>query len=74
MLYLASGYEERGGKVFESRVSRWNPWMDVQVAWMYVRMLERAATDIGGRQERGTSTRDVREHAGARQVVAQGRG
>ncbi|OWM89133.1 hypothetical protein CDL15_Pgr026296 [Punica granatum] len=59
MLYLASGYEEIVEEVFESRVTRWNPWMDV-------RMLEHAATDVGGRQERRTSRRDVRERAGVR--------
>ncbi|PKI60929.1 hypothetical protein CRG98_018675 [Punica granatum] len=28
MLYLALGYEERVEEVFESRVTRWSPWMD----------------------------------------------
>ncbi|PKI71836.1 hypothetical protein CRG98_007775 [Punica granatum] len=35
---------------------------------MDVRMLECAATNVGGRQVRGTSRQDVREHAGARQA------
>ncbi|PKI50210.1 hypothetical protein CRG98_029393 [Punica granatum] len=37
VIYLAPRYEERVEEVFESRVTRWNPRMDVQVHRVDVR-------------------------------------
>ncbi|OWM82719.1 hypothetical protein CDL15_Pgr014207 [Punica granatum] len=37
MFYLASGYEERVGEVFESRVTRLNAWKSARVQRMHVR-------------------------------------
>ncbi|PKI54482.1 hypothetical protein CRG98_025124 [Punica granatum] len=36
VIYLASGYEERVGEVFESRVTRLNAWKDARVQRMHV--------------------------------------
>ncbi|PKI64777.1 hypothetical protein CRG98_014846 [Punica granatum] len=37
MSYLVSGYEERVGEVFESRVTRLNAWKDARVQRRHVR-------------------------------------
>ncbi|OWM65553.1 hypothetical protein CDL15_Pgr023823 [Punica granatum] len=37
MFYLASGYEERVGEVFESRETRLNAWKGARVQRMHVR-------------------------------------
>ncbi|PKI41451.1 hypothetical protein CRG98_038150 [Punica granatum] len=37
MFYLASGYEDRVGEVFESRVTRLNAWKGARVQRMHVR-------------------------------------
>ncbi|PKI67612.1 hypothetical protein CRG98_011992 [Punica granatum] len=54
MEYIASGYKERVGEGFESRVTRWNPWKDVRVHGQHVR----ASWD---------ARLDVHEHAQARE-------
>ncbi|PKI53183.1 hypothetical protein CRG98_026424 [Punica granatum] len=56
VIYLASGYEERVGEVFESRVTRLNAWKGARVQRMHVRA--RMGERLG-----------VREHARARQGV-----
>ncbi|PKI49255.1 hypothetical protein CRG98_030364 [Punica granatum] len=56
-----SGYEERVGEVFESRVTRLNAWKGARVQRMHVRA--RMGAGLG-----------VREHARARQGVRRGEG
>ncbi|OWM76621.1 hypothetical protein CDL15_Pgr009186 [Punica granatum] len=48
MFYLASGYEERVGEGFESRVTWWNPWKDVRVQGQHVRMGWDAQLNVHG--------------------------
>ncbi|PKI58349.1 hypothetical protein CRG98_021257 [Punica granatum] len=43
VIYLDSGYEERVGEVFESRVTRLNAWKDARVQRMHIRV----CTDVG---------------------------
>ncbi|OWM74323.1 hypothetical protein CDL15_Pgr013227 [Punica granatum] len=60
MLYLASGYEERVEEVFESRVTRLNPWKGVRVQGKHARMGWEARMDMHGRD------RELRNVSGAR--------
>ncbi|PKI66337.1 hypothetical protein CRG98_013299 [Punica granatum] len=68
MLYLASGYEERVGEVFESRVTRWSPWMDVRDVWMDDSERGRASNAwLGTRKDvrrAGTRARRTEQRAG----------
>ncbi|PKI38854.1 hypothetical protein CRG98_040754 [Punica granatum] len=46
MFYLASGYEERVGEVFESPVTRLNAWKRARVLRMHVRARKAARKDV----------------------------
>ncbi|PKI34769.1 hypothetical protein CRG98_044836 [Punica granatum] len=50
MFYLASGYEERVGEVFESRETRLNAWKCARVQRMHVR------ARIGAREHAGRAS------------------
>ncbi|PKI71781.1 hypothetical protein CRG98_007797 [Punica granatum] len=54
-IYLASGYEERVGEVFESRVTRLNAWKGARVQRMHVQA--RMGARLGVR-DRGSSARE----------------
>ncbi|PKI64541.1 hypothetical protein CRG98_015104 [Punica granatum] len=56
MSYLASGYEERVGEVFESRVTRLNAWKD---AWVQRRPVQgaRCTGSAAGVHRRRTGAR-----------------
>ncbi|PKI71837.1 hypothetical protein CRG98_007776 [Punica granatum] len=71
VIYLASGYEERVGEVFESRVTRLNAWKGARVQRKQVRV----CTDVGraGQAEAHAGRTSVRR-AGVRAWCARARG
>ncbi|PKI47623.1 hypothetical protein CRG98_031974 [Punica granatum] len=61
MFYPASGYKERVGEGFESRVTRWNPRKDVRVQG------HARSGELGVRLDvHGQAQADARECAGRR--------
>ncbi|PKI67457.1 hypothetical protein CRG98_012041 [Punica granatum] len=76
VIYLASGYEERIGEVFESRVTRWNPRKDVRVHKVHVRASwARGWACTGVRNARAGPQAEARgagDRAGARLGAAAG--
>ncbi|OWM87876.1 hypothetical protein CDL15_Pgr008322 [Punica granatum] len=66
MFYLASGYEERVGEVFESRVTQLNAWKDVQVQGQHVRASLAHGWTCTGVHRPGRELKRMVEHAGRR--------
>ncbi|PKI73124.1 hypothetical protein CRG98_006466 [Punica granatum] len=57
VIYLVSGYEERVGEVFESRVTRLNAWKGARVQGMHVRVRMGAREDVRRASKRGSARR-----------------
>ncbi|OWM84585.1 hypothetical protein CDL15_Pgr014155 [Punica granatum] len=64
MFYLASGYEERVGEVFESRVTQLNAWKDIRVKGQHVPASLASGWTCTGVHRRGGELRRTIEHAG----------
>ncbi|PKI58477.1 hypothetical protein CRG98_021130, partial [Punica granatum] len=68
VIYLASGYEERVGEVFESRVTRLNAWKSAWVQGMHVWGARCTGSAVGmhGRRARYAGRGQARGRAGVR--------